>query len=83
MNEEAQVDGGRTGRHHHDDDVERQVPCLSPLILSELPGVTGSTARFLSPKASPRPFPSSPRSAMVEILSEDVESPGATLHRKV
>lgn len=85
MDEETQVDGGETGgRHHHQHgDVERQAPCLSPLMMSELPGVSGSTIRFLSPKAGPRPSTSSPRPAMVEILSHDVESPGATLHRKV
>ena len=88
MHEEAQVGGGGTGRHHHHhqgdgEGIQRQAPCLSPLMMSELPSVAGSTIRFLSPKAGSRPSASSPRPAMVEVFSQDVESPGATLHRKV
>lgn len=67
-----------------DGDKEKRttrVKALSPRAMSELPSDPGSTVRFLSPQKGG--LRSSSPAATMETHELDVESPGATLQRKV
>lgn len=69
--------GGTINSDQLRDAAVRRARSLSPLSMSELLGGPGSTVRFLSRKFSMRPSPT------IEMHALDVESPSATIQRKV